>query len=352
MMPLHWFGNRLLSLVTNILYSTMLSDMETCYKLFDAAGARRTHGGLQPVRLRARNHGEGAAPGPPHIRGADLLRGGASTTRGRRSTGATASAPCGRSSSSGLPRTTEHLVSGHDRRRRGGPRHRAVARRLRPFPPRERGDARRGGGERGGRERRPDLAMLPGGPQASSVGFVSPAATSATAAGATAAWRPLAGDWTLHPNGSSSATRTSSCTPARAPRCARPSRAERAWALVGPRIFDRNRARSIPRCGTFPPSPMPPVTRCWRNRPAKSVHAALQPRHIRGRRGDRGGLGVGLVLPGPSQRAGGVGGSDEAYSMYLEDTDLCWRAHDAGWGVGFAGTAEVTHLQGVITART
>ncbi len=36
MAPLHWFGNRLLSLVTNILYSSTLSDMETCYKLFDA----------------------------------------------------------------------------------------------------------------------------------------------------------------------------------------------------------------------------------------------------------------------------------------------------------------------------
>jgi len=35
MMPLHWFGNRLLSLVTNVLYSSTLSDMETCYKLFD-----------------------------------------------------------------------------------------------------------------------------------------------------------------------------------------------------------------------------------------------------------------------------------------------------------------------------
>ena len=35
MMPLHWVGNRLLSLVTNVLYSTTLSDMETCYKLFD-----------------------------------------------------------------------------------------------------------------------------------------------------------------------------------------------------------------------------------------------------------------------------------------------------------------------------
>jgi glycosyltransferase involved in cell wall biosynthesis len=35
MLPLHWIGNRLLSLITNILYSSTLSDMETCYKLFD-----------------------------------------------------------------------------------------------------------------------------------------------------------------------------------------------------------------------------------------------------------------------------------------------------------------------------
>ena len=31
----HWVGNRLLSLVTNVLYNTTLSDMETGYKLFD-----------------------------------------------------------------------------------------------------------------------------------------------------------------------------------------------------------------------------------------------------------------------------------------------------------------------------
>jgi glycosyltransferase involved in cell wall biosynthesis len=36
MLPLHWFGNRLLSLTTNVLYRSTLSDMETCYKLFDA----------------------------------------------------------------------------------------------------------------------------------------------------------------------------------------------------------------------------------------------------------------------------------------------------------------------------
>lgn len=32
----HYLGNRFLSLVTNILYNTTLSDMETCYKLFRA----------------------------------------------------------------------------------------------------------------------------------------------------------------------------------------------------------------------------------------------------------------------------------------------------------------------------
>jgi glycosyltransferase involved in cell wall biosynthesis len=35
MLFLHWVGNRFLSLVTNVLYNTTISDMETCYKLFD-----------------------------------------------------------------------------------------------------------------------------------------------------------------------------------------------------------------------------------------------------------------------------------------------------------------------------
>ena len=29
----HYLGNRLLTLLTNVLYNTMLSDMETCYKV-------------------------------------------------------------------------------------------------------------------------------------------------------------------------------------------------------------------------------------------------------------------------------------------------------------------------------
>jgi glycosyltransferase involved in cell wall biosynthesis len=35
MMPLHWIGNRFLSLTANLLYSSTLSDMENCYKLSD-----------------------------------------------------------------------------------------------------------------------------------------------------------------------------------------------------------------------------------------------------------------------------------------------------------------------------
>ena len=35
MLLLHWLGNRFLSMTTNVLFNTTLSDMETCYKLFD-----------------------------------------------------------------------------------------------------------------------------------------------------------------------------------------------------------------------------------------------------------------------------------------------------------------------------
>jgi hypothetical protein len=35
MLLLHWIGNRFLSIATNVLYNTTLSDMETCYKLLE-----------------------------------------------------------------------------------------------------------------------------------------------------------------------------------------------------------------------------------------------------------------------------------------------------------------------------
>ena len=48
MLLLLWVGNRFLSLVTNLLYQSTLSDMETCYKLFD----RRVIEGLVLVSNR------------------------------------------------------------------------------------------------------------------------------------------------------------------------------------------------------------------------------------------------------------------------------------------------------------
>jgi N-acetylglucosaminyl-diphospho-decaprenol L-rhamnosyltransferase len=44
-----------------------------------------------------------------------------------------------------------------------------------------------------------------------------------------------------------------------------------------------------------------------------------------------------------------VGGFDEDYFMYVEDVDLCWRAHRAGWDVAFEPEARVIHVQGVST---
>lgn len=41
-----------------------------------------------------------------------------------------------------------------------------------------------------------------------------------------------------------------------------------------------------------------------------------------------------------------LGGFDEAYHMYVEETDLCWRAWQAGWRVRYAPQAVVTHLGG------
>jgi N-acetylglucosaminyl-diphospho-decaprenol L-rhamnosyltransferase len=46
-----------------------------------------------------------------------------------------------------------------------------------------------------------------------------------------------------------------------------------------------------------------------------------------------------------------VAGFDPSYFMYLEDVDLCWRLHRAGWAVGYEPAAEVVHVQGVSTNR-
>ncbi len=46
-----------------------------------------------------------------------------------------------------------------------------------------------------------------------------------------------------------------------------------------------------------------------------------------------------------------VGGWDERYFMYLEDTDLCWRLRGAGWDIAYDPAATVWHVQGASTSR-
>ena len=41
-----------------------------------------------------------------------------------------------------------------------------------------------------------------------------------------------------------------------------------------------------------------------------------------------------------------VGGFDEAYFMYVEDVDLCWRLRQAGWRIAYEPGARVVHSLG------
>ncbi len=71
----HYIGNKLLTLMTNVLYNNMLTDMETGYKAFRAPMLKGVQDPEQSLRLRAGDHRQGAQEGLPHLRGAHLLRG-------------------------------------------------------------------------------------------------------------------------------------------------------------------------------------------------------------------------------------------------------------------------------------
>ena len=91
----HYVGNRFLTLLTNVLYNTMLTDMETCYKVMRTEVLRSMTLEVERVRHRAGADGEDLQAALPRLRSADHLRRPRSTTRARRSPGATASSRCG-----------------------------------------------------------------------------------------------------------------------------------------------------------------------------------------------------------------------------------------------------------------
>ena len=45
-----------------------------------------------------------------------------------------------------------------------------------------------------------------------------------------------------------------------------------------------------------------------------------------------------------------VQGFDEKFFMFMEDVDLCWRLHRAGWDVRYEPSARIMHLEGASRA--
>jgi N-acetylglucosaminyl-diphospho-decaprenol L-rhamnosyltransferase len=125
----------------------------------------------------------------------------------------------------------------------------------------------------------------------------------------------------------------------------------RAWALVGPRIFDVD-GTVYPSVRRFP---------SFLDAAGHALLALFNPENRFTKRYNPGtpegedvveaGWISGSCFMARRSALEELGGFDEAYFMYAEDMDLCWRAHHSGWGVGFAGAASVTHIQGVSTAR-
>jgi N-acetylglucosaminyl-diphospho-decaprenol L-rhamnosyltransferase len=124
-----------------------------------------------------------------------------------------------------------------------------------------------------------------------------------------------------------------------------------AWAMVGPRIYDEQ-GEVYPSVRRFPSlvdaaghallalfHPDNPFTRRYNPGAPEGDDVA-----------DAGWISGSCFLA-RREALEELGGFDEAYFMYNEDMDLCWRAHQAGWGVGFTGAASVTHVQGASTAR-
>ena len=120
------------------------------------------------------------------------------------------------------------------------------------------------------------------------------------------------------------------------------------WVLVGPTILTNDGAR-YPSVRRFP-SPLVAVGHALLGKVTPDNPFTRRYRST----GERGDGGVDWVSGAffVVRRAAfeQLGGFDEAYFMFAEDMDLCWRAHEAGLGVGVAPVAIVTHVEGVARA--
>ena len=335
MLFLHWVGNRFLSLVTNVLYNTTLSDMETCYKLFDRARARRHHDARRPLRLRARDHRQGAAA---RASGSTRCRSptpGASSTRARRSPGATASRRSGRLVKYRFARLTATwprwaaVVVNYE----SGP---LLAECVRSLRPTERRAEPRSSSSTTGRPtaRSPRCAAaLPDGRRRRrrrrNLGYAA-AANRGVAATTRAGRRRRA-------------TPTSTVAPGTAAAMLRRLDAEPDLAAVGPRMRQpRRHAR------TRRPAPFPSTGRRGRARRARprvrprtgSPAATASSTSDPGRPRDVDWVSGACAVAPADAPSTSVGGWDERYFMYMEDVDLCWRLRRVGWRVAYEPAGE------------
>ena len=356
MLPLHWVGNRFLSLVTNVLYSSTLSDMETCYKLFD----RRVLEGItiesdrfefEPeITAKVLRRGYRIYEVPISYAGRELDEGKKITWRD--GFGALKALVKFRFIRLDLviearPRRRATGVGprpDHDGRRRG-----RGQLRVGPGPgPVRRRPAAEGAGRVGGGGQRLDRRLgRRGPPRLPRGGGGRPRrATWGTGRRPTGGWPPPPRRWCW------CAIPISRSARERWPRW--PRRWPRPGVRAGRAADPHPRRHALP---VGPPVPLPDRRRRARPvrhlRPRQPVHPLLPPGHSwTGRSGTRAVDWVSgacfLVRRSAFEQ---VGGFDEAYFMYAEDVDLCWRLGRAGWTVAYLPTAEVTHLQGVSTDR-
>ena len=148
---------------------------------------------------------------------------------------------------------------------------------------------------------------------------------------------------------SSSATPTSSSSPAPAPPLlARPDPRPDGSGAVGPRI-DRPDGTRYPSARSFP-SLVDAAGHGFVG--LVTTENPWSRRYLRTDADEAGPVDwvSGACLAVRRRAWDAVGGFDEAFFMFLEDVDLCWRLHAAGWGVAYEPEGRVVHVEGASRA--
>ena len=350
MLFLHWIGNRMLSLVTNVLYNTTLSDMETCYKLVDRTllldlDLRCNRFDIEPeitakilkrririyevpisyigprVRRRQEDHLARRLRGVVDAGQVPLCRLIRTRLIPIRNEPAWAAVVVNYEAGPLLVDCVASVLADTSAgRRRARRRRQRLARRL---------------GRRRSSPRFPTCVWCarPG-----NVGYARAAnlGTAATKAPIVAVLNPdtviEAGTARRAARSAASASPGSAaCGPAaaqsrrhRLPVGARPSRRSRSRSVTGCSASGGRRTRSRPGTASSTPTRRVPRLVDWVSGAAIWLRRAALDE---------------------------VGGWDERYFMYLEDTDLCWRLRRAGWEVAYEPAAVIVHVQGVSTSR-